>query len=782
MVGLQRYGAPIMSRKLRRNFRGRFSKECGSKPSFVRALAQMGSPEENGAALRYSDAKTLAAAPLSVRQNERRPAGCLVRVRRGSRSTLDMYSAVASGPEHRASPPVCTGQVDSAMSFMNMPCFEQMLRADRGNLPPFDHWLEPACWKSMGRRTSRLGGRRSFFAAWICYSLMLIASDVCDSKALAVPSSSSCVGLAFLTSPPCNAGYTSLAGARRASSAAARLGAQGLINSNRVPGLRRCRVASPSQYRGAGRSGCPSLNAESEPPRWDDGDHRKEGSDAEELDATLHAIQSIASDKGLSEVERIQKIRELMPAPVHPVETEPGMHGETLVAKSFGHLNELLFLDFNEAASGELSEVGKNRPTRLYRGMPDSSMHLLSSLQRLLGETDEERMRISPNTARRIEEGMVETFRRYAYDTTSLSSDASLWEWLALAQHHGLPTRLVDWTKSPYVALHFATYKASLMSRDSVIWVIDPLRFSNEFAVFREYNQWRQDVGKRRCGGIFSTSQLDSFYKWKTGLDVEMSRPKDFDLLSLPFIFVEPPSLSSRVVNQWGCFQLIRTGVRPQDVLDKMKPLYTDNDDLLGVVRDTSRHSHVFRKIVIPAHLKYEVRDKLDSIGFTERTLFPGLDGLSNYLRRYYTPRGQGLGSGEGQLLVDQGYPDFGIFSDVEEDESFANDEDADFFDEAAYSRQDFEQQLLSLSRESMEDLENEVSEDSGETCVPKADLDSASSDATHGGGLTPTTSPSGSPREHASACHADRTSDDEGQNEVRVQADVPGKARRSRS
>ena len=101
------------------------------------------------------------------------------------------------------------------------------------------------------------------------------------------------------------------------------------------------------------------------------------------------------------------------------------MHGETLVAKSFGHLNELLFLDFNEAASGELSEVGKNRPTRLYRGMPDSSMHLLSSLQRLLGETDEERMRISPNTARRIEEGMVETFRRYAYDTTSLSSDAS---------------------------------------------------------------------------------------------------------------------------------------------------------------------------------------------------------------------------------------------------------------------------------------------------------------------------------------------------------------------
>ena len=274
-------------------------------------------------------------------------------------------------------------------------------------------------------------------------------------------------------------------------------------------------------------------------------------------DESLAEIQRIANDGSLSQVERVRMIRDLLPPPIYPDETEPGMQGETLVARSWGQLNELLFLDSCESAAwtgvrkGPLDD-GRHRPIKLYRGMPDTDMHLLSSLQRLLGETDEASMGISANTARRLEEGMVESFRKYAYDTPGLPPEASLWEWLALAQHHGLPTRLLDWTKSPYVALHFATYKASLMHKDSVIWVMDPLRYSNEFELFRNYNLWLQDQGKRRCGGIFTTAQLENFYAWKTGLSDGFQSPKDFDKLSLPFIFVEPPSVLSRVVNQWG--------------------------------------------------------------------------------------------------------------------------------------------------------------------------------------------------------------------------------------
>src|SRR6185503_17918173 len=85
-------------------------------------------------------------------------------------------------------------------------------------------------------------------------------------------------------------------------------------------------------------------------------------------------------------------------------------------------------------------------------------------------------------------------------------------------------------------------------------------------------------------------------------------------------LFLDPPALSDRLVNQSAVMSAMSS---PRGRLDEW----------------LARHRGLVRRIIIPASLKWEVRDKLDQANITERVLFPGLDGLSRWLKRYYSPR-----------------------------------------------------------------------------------------------------------------------------------------------
>jgi hypothetical protein len=251
---------------------------------------------------------------------------------------------------------------------------------------------------------------------------------------------------------------------------------------------------------------------------------------------------------------------------------------------SWQELHELLFADtWNE-------DLGVFRSSYAYRGCSDATADLDSGLLRLGGDSELERQ-------------LMRAFRKYAaQDAVPHDTD---WDWLALGQHHGLPTRLLDWTYSPYVALHFATQNTLKYDRDGAVWCIDYTR-AHELLPERF-----RSVLEAEGANVFTTELLADAAPCLRDLE---RADEDFVL------FVEPPSFDARIVNQYALFSVVsRPAARLTDWVD--------------------RHEALAFRLLIPARLKWEVRDKLDQANVTERVLFPGLDGISRWLARYYAPR-----------------------------------------------------------------------------------------------------------------------------------------------
>lgn len=263
-------------------------------------------------------------------------------------------------------------------------------------------------------------------------------------------------------------------------------------------------------------------------------------------------------------------------------------------------MKEIRIRDWNELNS-ELFEDswyaphGRFRGPFVFRGMSNATWDLQTSLMRLGGRYDE------------LENSLLRNFRKYAHRDAAPGD--SFWHWLALAQHHGLPTRLLDWTFSPHVAVHFATEDVNEFAVDGVVWRVDFI------AVHQLLPADLRQLLLDESAVAFTTYMLDSYAESLVSFDRKLSKAK-----SPAVLFMEPPSLDDRIVNQAA-------------FLSFMSPATVRLDHWL---RDT--HPDLCRKLIIPASVKLEVRDKLDMMNITERMIYPGLDGLSRWLKRYYSP------------------------------------------------------------------------------------------------------------------------------------------------
>jgi hypothetical protein len=262
----------------------------------------------------------------------------------------------------------------------------------------------------------------------------------------------------------------------------------------------------------------------------------------------------------------------------------------TISPQTWTELLEALF------AGSWNATLGRFRSPYAFRGQAQASEDLSSGLLRLAaGRAD----------VARLESHLLRNFRKYAHGEAETDS---VWNWLALGQHRGLPTRLLDWTYSPFVALHFATADLTSMREDGVVWTIN----------FVEANRFLPRSLRQILAGEGSdTATVEMLGR--------VGSLREFDRLSRePFVvFVEPPSLDPRIVNQFALFSLMSTPIATLHVW-------------------LQAHPTVARRVIVPARLKWEIRDKLDQANINERVLFPGLDGLSRWLTRYYWPKPTG--------------------------------------------------------------------------------------------------------------------------------------------
>lgn len=222
----------------------------------------------------------------------------------------------------------------------------------------------------------------------------------------------------------------------------------------------------------------------------------------------------------------------------------------------------------------------------LFRGQAYSKWGLEPSLSRLFSETIEEL------DALNLEHQAVKWFQARAHNYLKanelLEPNKQLPSWWALMQQHGAPTRLLDWTASPYVAAYFAVRDAEEL--DGAIWI----------AFASEINRVLAETYGQSIDQFLARTSSSELY-------LAPDRPREV-------IFITRSQLLERMVPQQSYFSVCR------NVLGEQQKAIEDVGTYAG-------HNYLV-KLIIPAGLKREFLRNLRVMNVTGSSLFPGLDGL----------------------------------------------------------------------------------------------------------------------------------------------------------
>jgi hypothetical protein len=232
----------------------------------------------------------------------------------------------------------------------------------------------------------------------------------------------------------------------------------------------------------------------------------------------------------------------------------------------------------------------------LYRGQADASWRLQSSLERIVGEWTAEK-------AQKFEEFSMKQFcsKFHLYDRENGTPDSKL-AWLSVMQHHGVPTRLLDFTESPYVALYFALEAYSPQAgRDLALYALDYSKILDESINYIKTKDLK-----------FRESRTTVIDKQDEIFDTVVDR------FAYDIVWVaEPKILNARLDRQAGSF--ILSGNRGKRIEEVLSSAIYDTCEMV--------------KLEIPSGLYTGVFALLRKMNITSKSLYGDLDGLARSIR-----------------------------------------------------------------------------------------------------------------------------------------------------
>jgi hypothetical protein len=246
--------------------------------------------------------------------------------------------------------------------------------------------------------------------------------------------------------------------------------------------------------------------------------------------------------------------------------------------------------DFLRLATGVL-EPARHQPSFLFRGQPEGGMRLISSLARSLPPG------LSDREALRAERAALDEFLARAHFLGAASTILNaaripaLTDYWAQMQHYGAPTRLIDWTASPYVAAYFASIEGD--DSDGAIFVVEPEPVREDF---------EQSRGSRTEVG-----------------DEDLIDPDAPSAL----LFFRPRLLTERLILQQGHFSLNLN-------------VLADHEQPLERARTRPGPARRrFEKWILPRDAKPVFLHQLRAMNVAANTLFPGLDGVGRSIAEF---------------------------------------------------------------------------------------------------------------------------------------------------